>query len=118
MEPCRYSFLREGYEVDQIAEIRRIKSGTVYSHLAQLYREGYEVELKPYLPTEVQYRVREAIQAIGRSGFQLLGRLVPRAAFHPRAPNSLVLVVPPMLRKCRHKTGRQTGGQPPWPSQH
>ncbi|MEM7660119.1 MAG: DNA helicase RecQ [Bacteroidota bacterium] len=61
-----YAFLREGYEVDQIAEIRRIKSGTVYSHLAQLYREGYEVELKPYLPTEVQYRVREAIQAVGR----------------------------------------------------
>ncbi|MBA9078000.1 DNA helicase RecQ [Rufibacter quisquiliarum] len=58
-----YELLRQGKTPEQISEQRQVQLTTIFSHLATLYQQGYEVDLKPYLSDWEYSRVREGIIA-------------------------------------------------------
>ena len=62
-----YHLLRQRLSVEQIAEKRNISPTTVFSHIAHLYTQGYQISISKWVkPKEVQ-RVQQAIEATGRS---------------------------------------------------
>ncbi|WP_205504416.1 DNA helicase RecQ [Rufibacter psychrotolerans] len=56
-----YELLRQGKTPEEISEQRQVQINTVYSHLATLYQQGYDVDLKPYLSDWEYSRVKEGI---------------------------------------------------------
>jgi ATP-dependent DNA helicase RecQ len=62
-----YAFLKAKADIEHICQTRRIKEGTVYQHIGQLYEAGYPIELSLYLPDEIKSRVREAVDALGET---------------------------------------------------
>ncbi|MDE5417787.1 DNA helicase RecQ [Labilibaculum sp. DW002] len=50
-----YEFYKQGYSVDEIAQIRKVNPVTIYSHLASLYEKGADIDLTEYLnPSEIE----------------------------------------------------------------
>ncbi|MGV3540924.1 MAG: RQC domain-containing protein, partial [Rufibacter sp.] len=58
-----YELLRQGRTPKQISEQRQVQINTIYSHLATLYQQGYDVDLKPYLSDWEYASIREGIKA-------------------------------------------------------
>ncbi|MFC6999770.1 DNA helicase RecQ [Rufibacter roseus] len=56
-----YELLRQGKTLEEISEQRQVQMTTIFSHLATLYQQGYDVDLKPYLSDWEYERVREGI---------------------------------------------------------
>ncbi|WP_192820761.1 DNA helicase RecQ [Rufibacter sp. LB8] len=62
-----YEMLRQGLTPEEISAQRQIQVATVYSHLATLYQQGYELDLKPYLSDWEYDKIHQAIQQIGQT---------------------------------------------------
>ncbi|GAB2537792.1 DNA helicase RecQ [Rufibacter soli] len=62
-----YEMLRQGMSPEEISVNRQVQLATIYSHLATLYQQGYEVDLKPYLSDWEYARVKEAILKTGQT---------------------------------------------------
>ncbi len=58
-------YLRQGMNVDAIAEKRGINPVTVYSHIATLYERGADVDLMDYIDERDLNAVKEAQKALG-----------------------------------------------------
>ena len=57
--------LQEGMSPDEIAVYRHLQPATVYAHLAELYRQGYDVKLSKWLSEAEYQQVRETMATIG-----------------------------------------------------
>jgi ATP-dependent DNA helicase RecQ len=66
-------FFRQGKTVSEIARIRRVKDGTIYSHLEEAMLAGEAIDVKSLLTTEAQ---RDIAAAFARYGFGSLGGVV------------------------------------------
>jgi ATP-dependent DNA helicase RecQ len=44
-----YQLYQEGNSVDEIAQIRGLGVGTIFSHLSKLYEEGKDIDLSPFI---------------------------------------------------------------------
>jgi ATP-dependent DNA helicase RecQ len=53
---------RSGLSVDEIARLRALSSGTVYTHLAATVQAGHAVDLGRLIPASVQARIAGAFQ--------------------------------------------------------
>lgn len=60
-----YEYYRKGETVAQIAQRRNLHVATIYSHLARLYEEGYEVDLDAFIRPEEVKQILDAIDIIG-----------------------------------------------------
>jgi len=60
-----YEFYKQGYSVDEIAQIRRINPVTIYSHLASLYEKGADIDILSFLKAEELKRTENAVRELG-----------------------------------------------------
>lgn len=60
-----YEFYKQGYSVDEIAQIRRINPVTIYSHLASLYEKGADVDILSFLHTYELESIQNAVSKLG-----------------------------------------------------
>ena len=60
-----YEFYKQGYSVEEIAQVRRIDPVTIYSHLASLYEKGADIDLLAYLKASDLERIQNAIRDLG-----------------------------------------------------
>jgi ATP-dependent DNA helicase RecQ len=58
-------FFRQGKSVAEIAEVRGLKEGTVYTHLEEAIRAGEEVELNRFLDAKAQKEIAVAFEQHG-----------------------------------------------------
>ena len=66
-------FFRQGRTVPEIAGIRGIKAGTIYSHLEEAMLAGEAVDVQSLIPAEAQ---RDIAAAFAKNGFGSLGVVV------------------------------------------
>ncbi|MGH7940749.1 MAG: DNA helicase RecQ [Limisphaerales bacterium] len=66
-------FFRSGKTVAEIARIRGVKNGTIYSHLEQCLMAGESIDVNALVPAAAQ---REIADALARHGFLSLGVIV------------------------------------------
>jgi len=66
-------FFRQGKTVPEIARMRGVKDGTIYSHLEEAMLAGEVIDVTSLLPAEAQ---RDIAAAIARHGFGGLGGVV------------------------------------------
>ncbi|WP_161890713.1 DNA helicase RecQ [Pontibacter russatus] len=60
-----YEMLQQGYGIEQIARQRSLNPVTIYSHLATLYEQGYDIDLHQFV-TKAEYKaIAVAIQKLG-----------------------------------------------------
>ena len=62
-----YEYYRSGDSVAQIAQRRNLHEATIYSHLARLYEEGYEVAIDAFIRPEEVRKIQDAIAVIGET---------------------------------------------------
>ena len=60
-----YEFYKQGYSVDEIAQIRHINPITIYSHLASLYEKGADVDILSFLHANELERTQNAVRELG-----------------------------------------------------
>lgn len=76
-----YWMLKAGKSIEEIAQQRELKPATVYSHISKLVEEGKDLDLRKFVPKEVQERVQKTIQEIQPEGlrpiFEHLNEEVP-----------------------------------------
>ncbi|RXQ97545.1 DNA helicase RecQ [Ancylomarina salipaludis] len=60
-----YEYYKQGYSVDEIAQIRRINPVTIYSHLASLYEKGADIDILSFLHTSELERIESAVRQLG-----------------------------------------------------
>ena len=60
-----YEFLQEGLSPEQIAEKRKLNVVTIFSHMATLYEQGKNVDIRNHLTAEEEAKIIEAIKATG-----------------------------------------------------
>ncbi len=66
-------FFRQGKTVSEIARIRGVKDGTIYSHLEEALLAGETIDVKSLLPAEAQHDIATAF---AKHGFGSLGSVV------------------------------------------
>ncbi len=66
-------FFRQGKTVSEIARVRGVKDGTIYSHLEEAMLAGEAIDVKSLLTAEAQ---RDIAAAFARHGFGSLGGVV------------------------------------------
>jgi ATP-dependent DNA helicase RecQ len=66
-------FFRQGKTVSEIARIRGVKDGTIYSHLEEAMLAGEAIDVKSLLPAEAQHDIAAAF---AKHGFGNLGGTV------------------------------------------
>ena len=60
-----YVYYQKGMPVAQIARERDLKPQTIYSHLAELYEEGYSIDLKKFITAHDLKKIMEEIKENG-----------------------------------------------------
>ena len=60
-----YYHLEKGLSIEEIANVRHLKVGTVEDHLAKLYAEGYPIAIRSFLPLDAEVIIREVIHKAG-----------------------------------------------------
>ncbi len=60
-----YEFYKQGYSVDEIAQLKRINPVTIYSHLASLYEKGADIDILSFLNAEELERIENAVRELG-----------------------------------------------------
>ncbi|HEY4651009.1 MAG TPA: helix-turn-helix domain-containing protein, partial [Pontibacter sp.] len=60
-----YDLHQSGNNPEQIARIRNLNPVTIYSHLATLYEQGYEVDLNKFVSKKEYQDIRQAIVGLG-----------------------------------------------------
>ena len=60
-----YEYYKQGYSVDEIAQIRRINPVTIYSHLASLYEKGADIDILSFLHASELDRIESAVRQLG-----------------------------------------------------
>jgi ATP-dependent DNA helicase RecQ len=66
-------FFRQGKTVPEIAEIRSVKAGTIYSHLEEAMLAGEAIDMSSLISAEAQ---RDIAAAFAKHGFVSLGVVV------------------------------------------
>ena len=66
-------FFRQGKTVSEIARLRRVKDGTIYSNLEEAMLAGEAIDVKSLLTAEAQ---RDITAAFAKHGFSSLGSVV------------------------------------------
>ena len=59
-----YELYKEGLSIDEIAERRKLKSATIYSHIAKLYSEGKEIDIFDFVTESEVEAVKKAKAAL------------------------------------------------------
>lgn len=59
-------FLEEGMEPEEVARIRKLKTETIFSHMATLYLQGEKINIEKYISTNTIEKVKAAYIAAGR----------------------------------------------------
>jgi len=60
-----YEYYKQGYSVDEIAQVRRINPVTIYSHLASLYEKGADIDILSFLHANELERIQNAARELG-----------------------------------------------------
>lgn len=60
-----YEFYKQGYSVDEIAQIRKINPVTIYSHLASLYEKGADVDILSFINANELECIQNAVNKLG-----------------------------------------------------
>ncbi len=60
-----FDLLKQGYTVEQVSTLRSLNPVTVYSHLATLYEQGYDIDLFKYVPKTDFKVISKAIAKLG-----------------------------------------------------
>jgi ATP-dependent DNA helicase RecQ len=58
-------FLRQGFDVPKIAEVRRLSPGTIFGHLATAIEVGEAVDTTAYVSAAARAEIRDAFQQCG-----------------------------------------------------
>lgn len=62
-----YDLYQKGYTVDDMAKERNLNPVTIYSHLAHLYDQGYEIPILSFLEGSDYSTIKDAIQQTGET---------------------------------------------------
>lgn len=77
-----YDFYKEKLSVDEIARERNLSPGTIYSHLEELLKTGYDIDIYRYLSKEVVDRVWKSTKYVEqpyrlKDLYELMNKEVP-----------------------------------------
>jgi len=77
-----YEYFRQGMPVEQIAHKRELNLGTIYTHFATLYENGYDIDVSKFVNSKELDLIRKAIKAVGhttslRAIFEKLDERIP-----------------------------------------
>lgn len=61
-----FELYKAGLSIDEISDKRKLKPITIFSHIAQLYTEGKDVDLSPFVSSEDVEKVREARETLNK----------------------------------------------------
>jgi uncharacterized protein YpbB len=59
-----YRYLRLGYNIEEIASVRNLKTSTIEDHVVEIALNDSDFVLEPFVPIEVENKIREAINKI------------------------------------------------------
>lgn len=59
-----YQLLKNGYHIQQIAEIRNLKLNTIYDHLVEIVLYDQDFEIESFVTTDQQNEIMDAIQKV------------------------------------------------------
>ncbi len=62
-----YDFYKKGYSVDDIARERKLNPVTIYSHLAHLYDQDYNIPIMAFLEESDYDTIKDAIEKTGET---------------------------------------------------
>ncbi|MDP4709881.1 MAG: DNA helicase RecQ [Saprospiraceae bacterium] len=60
-----FAYLEKGLSLEEIASLRQLKLVTIEDHAAQLYTDGFPLDIRPFLPLDAEVVIREAIHKAG-----------------------------------------------------
>ncbi|MCD8440198.1 DNA helicase RecQ [Tenacibaculum finnmarkense] len=77
-----YKLYKEGFTIDEIAEKRKLKAQTIFSHLSKLYLEGKEIDLQKFITADTVTLIANAKKVLKNEPtlkpyFEFLGEKVP-----------------------------------------
>ncbi len=62
-----YEYYKEGLSAEEIAEKRNLSPTTIYSHFANLYENGQDIDLHRYVPQDTLNSIEKALEITGES---------------------------------------------------
>ena len=76
-----WALINQGMETEEIAKIRNIQITTVYSHLAKLLSDGYDVHIQNFMEEEELKKIKAAVDELGfkrelRPYYEFLGEKI------------------------------------------
>jgi ATP-dependent DNA helicase RecQ len=77
-----YDFYKEKLSIEEIARERNLSAGTIYSHLEELLKTGYEIDVHRFIPKETVDRIRNATKYVEqpyklKDLYELMNKEVP-----------------------------------------
>jgi ATP-dependent DNA helicase RecQ len=60
-----YKLHQQGYDINQIAKMRKLSYGTIAQHLAELIEMGYEIDIKKFVNKDIYGKIVSAIKEVG-----------------------------------------------------
>ena len=68
-----YALFEEGKSIEEIAKIRGLKITTIYSHIANSYSNGKNIDINRIMPDNEMSRIKLAIKSMGtKEGLKIL----------------------------------------------
>ncbi|MEZ4991509.1 MAG: DNA helicase RecQ [Saprospiraceae bacterium] len=77
-----YDYYKEKLSIDEIARERNLSPGTIYSHLEELLRTGYEIDIYRFISKEVVERIKKSTKYVEqpyklKDLYELMNKEVP-----------------------------------------
>lgn len=76
-----FELLKKGYEIEEIAQIRKLKNSTIQDHIVELSLQMEEFDILGFVDNEKISRILEAVYKIGSKQLKHIRELVPDASY-------------------------------------
>ena len=72
---------KKGYSIEQICLMRKLKTSTIEDHLVELAMNDSDFSIEPFVSTEEQQQIFEAIEAYETKKLRTLHEILPHISY-------------------------------------
>jgi uncharacterized protein YpbB len=67
-----YRYLQLGYNIDEIASVRNLKTSTIEDHIVEIALNDSDFLLEPFVPIEIENKIKVAIQKLNSKQLKMI----------------------------------------------